>query len=409
MLVSFVVILQLLNVYIAWRITRLFASYLTISSLVFCLILIGSMTNELERYNSHEASLFLIFFNFLINAGALCKLLITKKAFDNTMQYPVQEVDCRVSGNELDLKIITAALLLFFMLAIYFFATYGAPIFYDNLRFARREIQKETHVYYRFFLYFIPISTGILYARYKVYKEKITKYLFIFTSSMTLLILLGLGFKGYVLWYLVFLLMLVSVYSNNFFKFSLMAFTLSLFAASYTASLMFSVPIAKSFELILIRSTVIAAYGYNMIFYELYPQISNVSFEAKSLNFFLAEWRYGNGEMSKHTMGITSTLPGALIMYFGKLGALLLAPVIGFIIQSFYVSIFKYKLSPLLVVSYMYLTFSFVGVVARGTVVTVFYQAILSLLLLFIFYIFLQAFLSGSGKYKYTKILFKNT
>ena len=57
----------------------------------------------------------------------------------------------------------------------------------------------------------------------------------------------------------------------------------------------------------------------------------------------------------------------------------------------------------------MYLTFSFVGVVARGTVVTVFYQAILSLFLLFIFYIFLQAFLSGSGKYKYTKILFKNT
>mgnify|MGYP006435714523 CR=1 FL=1 len=404
MMISFFIVAQILNIYIAWRITKIFYSYLTISSLVLFLILIGSLINEFETYNTYEASLYLLLFNFLINAGAFCQSLLSKNTLNYAMNYKACGGNSRLLVNDLDLKIIIAALLIFFIVALYFFTTYGAPVFYDDLKFARRDIQKETFIFYRFFQYFIPISTAILYARYRIYDEKITKYIFIVCCFIALLILFGLGYKGYILWYLVFLLMLANVYSDNLFKISLGVFMLSLFAASLTTILIYSVSTSESLGLLLVRSTTIAAYGYNIVFYELYPELGNVNFAGKDLQFFLAEWKFGNNSMSQNSMAITTTLPGALIVYFGKLGALLLAPAIGFIMQSFYVSIFKYKFSPLLVVFYVYLTFSFVGVVARGTVINVFFQAIASLLLIFVFYVFLQAFLKGSGKYKYNKI-----
>tara|TARA_A100001015_G_scaffold281050_1_gene343915 strand:- start:987 stop:2210 length:1224 start_codon:yes stop_codon:yes gene_type:complete len=395
---------QIINIFLAWRITKSFYSYLTVSSLIFFLILIGSLINESEKYNSHEASLYLIIFNFLINAGAFCYSLLTKNTLNKAMKYELAEAGSRISVNELDLKLITAALLSFFLVALYFFNTYGAPIFYDDLKYARREVQDEAFIFYRFFQYFIPISTAVLYARYRIYNEKITKYILIFCVFITLLILLGLGFKGYILWYLVFLLMVASVYQKNLLRLSIVGALLSISAATTTASFIFSVSLSEAFKLVLIRSTSIAAAGYDIVFYELYPELSNVNFDGRKLNLFLAEWKFGNNKMAQNSMGITTTLPGAMMVYFGKVGGLISAPVTGFIMQSLYVSIFKYRLSPLLVVSYTYLTFSFVGVVARGTVITVFFQAILSLILLFVFYLFSQAFLSGSGKYRYTKI-----
>ncbi|SCZ67302.1 oligosaccharide repeat unit polymerase [Thiohalomonas denitrificans] len=403
MVIWFLIVAQIGNIYIAYRVTKKSFSYLVLCNSILLLNLIGSIINEIEKYDTHEASTYIVAFGFLLSAGAFLQNLLINKRLRKAMNFEMRSANS--AYNELNAKVIMYALLLFFVAAIYFYASYGMPLFFEDLKYARRDVQKDAHLFYRIFLYFIPISSAMLYVRYKIYNNKTDRNLFVVFFCVTALLLLSLGFKGYVLWYVVFIIMLMNVYSDDVFKYALMLAVVGLLSGVVATSFMHSSDASESMDLLLMRSTQIAAYGYNMVFYELYPQLSFLSIGDSNINRFLAEWKFGKDDnMAVHSMGITITIVGALLVYLGKAGVLLAAITLGFLLQYVYFLAFKYRVSPLFGVFYLYLTFVFVGLVTRGTLQTVLSQPVLSLLLLMVFYVVLQATLKGDGKYVFNRV-----
>lgn len=396
---------QFLNIYFAHHLTKKKFSYLVICNVILLLNLIGSLINESEEYHSYQASLYLVAFSLLMNIGAKINNIFTSTKLNVCMEYKICSENNWKLENEISTKIILIAFISFFTITLYFYSRYGIPLFFEDLNYARTVVQKEAHIYYRFFLYFMPISSALLYTKYKIFNNDKDRNLFFISFAITALVLLSLGYKGYVIWYIAFLIMLMNIYSDRIFKYAIILGLVGIISGVVATTYMYSSNLIDSFDLLLRRATRVSAYGYNVAFYELYPQLSNVKIGNSALNQFLAEWKFGsNNKMAEYSMGITTTIAGALLIYLGKAGALLSAPLIGFIMQQVYFLNFKYKVSPLLSVFYLYLSYTFVGVVNRGTIQNVFILPVLSLFLLAALYIATDATLKGTGRYRFNKI-----
>lgn len=402
---SLLIISHMINIAVSIKLTGKIFSYLALSNVIVLFNLIGTLANEYQIYHSHEASLLLVLFASVLNFGAFIYNSLFGKRLRKAISASVNSCGLQLASNELDIRVVIASLLAFFCAAGMFFYTVGIPLFMDDLAFARRDVQEGANLYYRIFLYMIPVSTLILYVKYKVYDDAKLKNYFVIFFSLTSSLLLMLGYKGYVLWYVVLVLMIMNIYTNKIYKQVMLLFCVGLFFAVIATSVTYQVSYSDALKLLILRSTQVSALGYNIAIYELLPVVDIMGSIPLDLNSFLAVWKFGNNsDLALHSMGITITLIGALVIHLGKLWALFLTFLIGFVMQYLYYLTMKYKSSPLLIILPVYITYVLVGVVNRGTIQNVLIQPIPTLVILVSLYMLLDALLSGDFRYSYTKV-----
>lgn len=394
---------QCLNIAASFWITKRLVTYLVLSNVIVLFNLIGSLMNENAIYHSIEASLFLVLFAFLLNAGAYMCDLLKGGDLKRYLKVEPRVVSAGAGRREVSTKILVAAMGGFFLITLYFFYSKGIPLFMDDLKYARKEVQEDAFIYYRFFLHFMPITTLILYSRYCVHKESKAGYYFVLCFVLLSVTLFLLGYKGYLLWYAVLVLMMINLYNENIYKNIALMAGLGFFGGVVVTSYMYSISIEEALYFFVVRATQISAYGYNILFYEYYPYAARVNELPSNLNTYLAEWKYGvDSNMAEYSMGLTITIVGALILYLGKFGAMVAALLLGALMQLIYVVMVKMKCSPLFVTFLLYVTYIFVGVVNRGTTVTVLTQPVVSLIAISLLYMVATMVLGKSHTYAYS-------
>jgi len=401
----FLVAAQIINIFVSFKLTKKWANYLVISNVIIFFNLVGSLINEQNIYFSHESSIYLVAFSLIMNAGAYGYNLINGSRLRRFSKLNLEGLSKLIKFNEIYIYILIASLVVFFGFSVFFFYHYGIPLFMEDLHYSRRAVQTESYLFYRIFLDMMPITTIILYAKYRIYDDKLAGKLFLVSFALVSFVLILLGFKGFVLWYTVVIIMAINIYSDNIYKIILIMAGIGIASGLLITTYMYSVGISGAFDKFLLRLTQVSAYGYNIMFYEFYPVAQKINTMPFNLNQFLAEWKFGkNSNMAIYSTGLTVTIVGALMFYIGKVGSLLAAFVAGFAMQHVYFLILKYKTSPLFMTYFLYLSYTFVAVVNRGTIVTAFTQPITTLSLLVLFYIIITALYSKELKYRFVKI-----
>lgn len=395
---------HLLNIVFAIKITNKLFSYLSLSNLLIAPVVYGSLVNEKEIYSSNESSVFLVLVMFLLNMGAFFWNITIQKNLKINFVSKVQSTQGMGWVPELSRLNLLFFFLSFIISVILFFYIHGIPLFFDNLLFQRRGIQQETFLFYKIFLVLGPFLSLLIYSTYRIYNLNFFRYLFFICGVSIVITLTLLGYKGYAVWYVLLIIMIMNVFGMKLLIPVILTMT-GICMSILVTMIMYDFVVVDAIGMLIKRSTTIAAYGYNIVYYEMYPQLPSLNFQGKSLNQFVTIWKYGRfSDLAELGMGITTTIAGGLIVYLGKPLAVVAAPLIGFLMQSVYHKVYKYQLSPLLSSVFLYLGYTFIGVVVRGTVDNVWFEVVLFYLIFSSLILFIECCLRQTSIVRFRRI-----
>lgn len=390
-----IIISQFVNIYISYKITKKIFSYLILIQIVMLANMVGCIFLESTIYDNNSASLYLIIFSFLLNIGASLHNFVSKKK-------PVYSVNLESKLYQNDLynqniskyHFITIATIISQLTAISFFIIYGIPLLAGNPDLARIKFQEfgSSNIYYRVFLYVLPTLTIATVPVWKTLNRNKVKWFLIYSFSFTTGILLFLGYKGYVLWFVILMCMTLNIYLDNsaMLRIGILLITIGISIGVIVTTLTIEGDLVEGFYKLIERATTISSKGYAILIYEFIPVDINENISVENnLNRYLAVWKYGEkSKMAMYSLSLTVTIVGSLIYYFGIYGMMIISIIIGFVLQHIYYIVFSYMMNPILTAILIQILFTFVGVSNRGLTENFIYQPMLTILAMLTTFIF---------------------
>jgi hypothetical protein len=398
------VFFQVINLLIAYKISDRLFNFLNLSQLVLTLNLSGILiaSSVVQSFdNIYLTSIYIVLYSFLFNLGVIIFNVSYRGRVKLFYDYENENYIRLIRKHSL--LPVLFSFIVFLIAASYFFVSKGVPLLENDLYFARKSYTEGSIIFYRIFLYAMPVISSVSVAYYLLIGNNIAKYLAIFSFLVTSLVLLMLGYKGFVLWFIVLIMMVFSLYKKSnykhYFYLLFIGFSTALIITQATYGYEVYDAILKVFE----RATVTASGGYRILIEEYLPLHAGDVFEGQ-LQQYLTVWKFGNySDLALNEMSLTITSVGAAIFHFGLPGLLIMPIFIGYVGQYFDCKALQYKYTPINAVFFIYMTYVLIGFTARGYIYNIFLLPILSLCITWLSFSLLVS-LQNNGKFKFIRI-----
>jgi hypothetical protein len=290
-----------------------------------------------------------------------------------------------------------------------FYYIYGIPILSDNIEIARVEFQKLPFAFffYRINQIAMPFLSIILLSFAYIYNKKEYYILFIVIFTINVVILFTLGFKGYILWYIILILMTINLYKrgSEIRKVSVILILIALIAVVISTENIYHFNnYSRIFSKVIQRFTITNAGGYCILMNEMIPAEGEKNLN-ESLNSYLWKWKFGsNTKKAEVDMRLTITITGSLIYYTGFYGFIILTFIFGYLIHYLNILCFKYLNEPVILTTIVYFIYSFLGVINRGLSIYFFTFTLSSLIFMFFSYLSLYVLLNHNPTIRVKRI-----
>jgi len=359
---------QIINLFWAIRISRNVVSFAFLANVILTLNLIGSIVlAKLVYYENLRSSLYLLFLSSMINIGVFLANYIFRR-------YPNEQIVGLEKRNLLWSRTYLISIRIYFFIAVLvtvlFFTTTGIPVLSEDLELTRKAftLTEGANFYYRVTDIAMPMLAAaaitLCFGRVPYGKYRRNVVILLIITATTLLLL---GFKGKVLWFMVLSMMTVSLYIEGKLlrKWVIILSALGVISGIVVTQLIYEAGPIRALVKLIQRSTIDAAGGFNILVYEYLPRVGRSDVEGRLQNY-LFEWKFpGSARTELGAFGLTVTLAGSLIYYFGIAG-LVLGIIFGFVGRLFELIAYRKRRNPILAAGCIYITYSMLGLLNRG-------------------------------------------
>jgi hypothetical protein len=290
----------------------------------------------------------------------------------------------------------------FLLIALVFFMKQGIPLLAADPASARTQSQIGSGLYYRVFLYALPFLSVLPIGNWYLNRQSRFLTLGVGAVALTSIILTLLGFKGYTLWYVIWVAMFTALYGSNiresWVKLGLLG-VLGIGAGSYVSGVLYGGDILAGLQFLFDRATRIASTGYVTLVHEYMPSHDPAKPIPPNFPNYFALWMLGRDSIIyQNDLEITLTAPGGALLYFGKAGALLLGVAVGAIGQFTTDTATRYRFTPVLAMAFLYISYLALGWIARGHVTNYFILPLSSLIVFVLCYTLAEMLVARSTK-----------
>lgn len=404
------ILLQGVSLLLSYRVGRGIFSAIFLANIILSFNFIGAVLS-VSQYGNYWSALLLSLGTFGITFGAiLADKIFNKSYFVKTSI--AKNRTAKIPKSFIYAVNLTTMVIL--ALCIIPFLRSGIPIFANNPDTARMEIGQFC---VRSIIVFLPFI--ILVVLNDAFRKRRLSAFFMPTVLLLLEIvfLFFLGNKGFILSFILLLLMFLEIkvsFNRPFLKFfALLLIVVGISSTWYMTKITFHKSNAWTLNFLIDRTTIKAVQGFNIIVYDFVPeegiqygktimrglthipkQLGLTSYNAddRGLGEYLWDW-YLNG-YNPYRMAYTTTILGDFYINFGLIGLVLLSLGFGSLVQYLHILSYKLRNNDLLFSLIILTEWILLHMVGRGSIGAIITYELSSLILVLIllasFYIILS-------------------
>jgi hypothetical protein len=319
MINSLDIIILIILVVLVFKNHKLGLNYYTIVNIILFINLFGNLIIESETFSVSNNNLFLFILVHSVSYSFFFNKNYTEKSNISVTNNP--EIIIHP-------KILLFLFIALCLLVVFFYSQVGILVLEDDILEARKKFGYGKGIFSRIILHFIPIVASFYLVMYLRYKNK----LFLIPPILSILFISLSGYRGFVLFTLVYFGMVYTLkrdFKFSIFKVATLGLVFIYGATLLTNKIYEGLTFEESSMLMIRRIFLDNVYGYNILINK-YLQIYDVGFfESNNLAHDLFIYEFGSGGKIAGLGGeLTYTLPG----WCFAMGGLVLSGFISFFI-----------------------------------------------------------------------------